>query len=184
MKPKHQTTETRAWYGQMSRPARCFVYQEDFTLGNLQSGMPGSSSETRGSFYDGFGNSIVVQYSVRPIIIFHGRIIAREYVDRLHNQMHPMIQTLFPSNDALFQDDSAPIHAAGTVQSWFEEHEVELQHLPWPAQSPDLNIIEPLWSVLETIMKNRFAAPTSLRELEDVLQEEWYKIPLETVKKL
>jgi hypothetical protein len=29
----------------------------------------------------------------------------------------------------------------GTVQSWFEEHEGELQHLPWPAQSPDLNII-------------------------------------------
>jgi hypothetical protein len=30
-------------------------------------------------------------------------------------------------------------------QSWFEEHEDELQHLPWPAQSPDLTIIEPIW---------------------------------------
>jgi hypothetical protein len=33
------------------------------------------------------------------------------------------------------------IHTAGTVQSWFEENESELQHLPWPAQSPDLDII-------------------------------------------
>jgi hypothetical protein len=32
-----------------------------------------------------------------------------------------MIQT-FP-NDAVFQDDNAPIHIAETVQSWFEEHE-------------------------------------------------------------
>jgi hypothetical protein len=73
---------------------------------------------------------------------------------------------------------------AGTVQSWFEEHEGELQHLPWPAQSPDLNITEPLWSVLETRVRNRFPPPTSLKQLEDVLQEEWDKIPLETVQNL
>jgi hypothetical protein len=53
----------------------------------------------------------------------------------------PLIQT-FPNNNAVFQDDSVPIHTAGNVQSWFEEHEGELQHLPWLAQSPHLNIIE------------------------------------------
>jgi hypothetical protein len=74
-----------------------------------------------------------------------------------------------------------PIHTAGTDQSWFEEHEGERQQLPWPAQSPDLNITEPLWSVLVTRLKNRFPPPTSLKQFEDILQEEWYKIPLETV---
>jgi hypothetical protein len=58
-----------------------------------------------------------------------------------------MIQTLFPNKDAGLQDDNVPIHTAGTVQSWFEEHEDELRRLPCPAYSPDLNIIEPLWSV-------------------------------------
>jgi hypothetical protein len=65
------------------------------------------------------------------------------------NQVLPVTQTLFPNNNAVFKDDSAPIYTAGTVPSWFEEHEGEL-HLPRPEQSPDLNIIEPLWSVLET----------------------------------
>jgi hypothetical protein len=56
----------------------------------------------------------------------------------------------------------------------FEEHEGELQHLPWSAQSPDV-------SVLETRPRNRCPSPKSLTQLEDILQEEWYKIPLETV---
>jgi hypothetical protein len=31
-------------------------------------------------------------------------------------------------------------------------------------------------------VRNRFPPPTSLQQLEDVLQEEWHKIPLETVQ--
>jgi hypothetical protein len=77
-----------------------------------------------------------------------------------------------------------PIYTAGTVQSWFEKLEGELQHLPWPVQSPDFNIIEPLWSVLETTMRNRFPPSKSVEQLEDVLQEEWYKILQETVQNL
>jgi hypothetical protein len=37
---------------------------------------------------------------------------------------------------------------------------------------------------LETGVRNRFSLPTSLKQLEDVLQEEWYKILLETVPNL
>jgi hypothetical protein len=85
-------------------------------------------------------------------------------VDGLGNQVHPMIQTLFPNDDAVFQDDSAPIHTVGTVQSRFEEHEVNFNIFQ---QSPDLSIIEPLWSVFETRVRNRFRPPTSLKQLED-----------------
>jgi hypothetical protein len=33
-------------------------------------------------------------------------------------------------------------------------------------------------------VRNRFPSPTSLKQLEDVIQEEWYKIPPETVHNL
>jgi hypothetical protein len=78
----------------------------------------------------------------------------------------------------------SPFTTAGTVQSRVEEQEGELQHLPWPAQSPDMNIIKPVWSVLVTGARNRFSPPTSIQQLEDVLKEEWYKIPLQTVQNL
>jgi hypothetical protein len=50
------------------------------------------------------------------------------------NQVHPMIQTLFPNNDTVLQEGSAPTHTAGTVQSWFGWREGALQHLPWSAR--------------------------------------------------
>jgi hypothetical protein len=90
-----------------------------------------------------------------------------------------MIQTLFQDNNAVSQDDNT-----GTIHSQLEEHEHEFQFLPWPAKLQDLNITEPLWSVLETGVRNRFPPPTSLKQLEHVLQEECYKIPLETPQKL
>jgi hypothetical protein len=63
------------------------------------------------------GGSVVVWatmswHSVGPIITLYGRTTAREYVDRLGNQVDPMIQTLLPNNNAVFQDDSALIHTA------------------------------------------------------------------------
>jgi hypothetical protein len=36
----------------------------------------------------------VVQCSAGPIITLHVPITAREYIDRLGNQVHPMIQTV------------------------------------------------------------------------------------------
>jgi len=98
-------------------------------------------------------------------------------MDNIGSQAHPMVQLLFPNNDAIFQDD-LPIHTARSVQSWFEEHEDALQHLLWLAQLPTLNIIEPLWSVLESRVRNRFYH--HLKQLE----EEWYSIPVETLQNL
>ena len=65
------------------------------------------------------------------------------------------------------------------VLSWLDEHEDALQHLLWLAQSSNLNIIEPLWSVLESRVRSRFPS-SSLKQLE----EEWYSIPLETIQSL
>ncbi|MBJ5636526.1 transposase, partial [Salmonella enterica subsp. enterica serovar Typhimurium] len=119
-----------------------------------------------------------------PIITLHGRINSGDYVTILADHVHSMVQTLFPSGDRTFQDDKAPIHRSRTVQSWFEEQEDEVAHLPWHAQSPDLNIIEPLWSVLENRVPYRYLPPASLKELERLGLEEWYNIPLTTIQDL
>lgn len=123
-------------------------------------------------------------FSVGPMITLQGHITAKDYVNILADHVHPMVQTLFPNGDGVFQDDKAPVHTAHIVQDWFAEHEDEVSHLPWPPQSPDINIIEPLWATLEKKVRDRYPPPSSLSELATVLQEEWNKIPLASLHEL
>ncbi|MBJ5686569.1 transposase [Salmonella enterica subsp. enterica serovar London] len=127
--------------------------------------------------------AMISWFAAGPIITLHRRINSGDYVTVLADHVHSMEQTLFPSGDCTFQDDNAPIHRSRTVQSWFEEHEDEVAHLPRPAQSPNLNIIEPLWAVLENRVRSRYPPPASVK-LEQFLLEEWYNIPLTTIQDL
>ena len=53
-------------------------------------------------------------------------------MDILGNQLHPVVQMLFPNDDAIFQDDNWSIHTARNAQSMFQEHEDALKQIPWP----------------------------------------------------
>jgi hypothetical protein len=122
-------------------------------------------------------------YSTGLIIILNCRIAASDYKDILGNQVHPVVQMLFPNKGAVFQGVICS-YTPPEVFSWFEEHKDALQHLNWPAQSPDLEVIEPLWSVLESTVRSRYPSPSSLKQLKDILHEVWYSIALENIQNL
>jgi hypothetical protein len=65
-----------------------------------------------------------------PLVPFMVKLLQGSKWTRLGNQVYSMIQTLFPNNNAVFQDNNVSIHTAGTVQPWFKEHESELQLFP------------------------------------------------------
>ena len=91
-------------------------------------------------------------------------------MDILGSQVHPLVQVLFPNNEAIFQVDNSSVHAARSVQSWFEKREDALEHLLWLAQLPNLNIVEPLWSVLESRVRSRFPSIISQATRRRVVQ--------------
>ena len=109
-----------------------------------------------------------------PLIRINGRQKSSDYVDLLETHLLPFLDILDPDLEYTFQDDSAPIHRARVVSNWFEENQVD--HLPWPAQSPDLNPIEHLWDELERRVRRRIPLPTSEAELFSFLEEEWYNL--------
>ena len=69
------------------------------------------------------------------------------------------------------------------VKNWYEEHGSELEHMEWPPQSLNLNIIEHLWCILERQVRDRYSLPSCLKELEQFLMKEWLKTLLDEVRK-
>ncbi|CAG8739127.1 26135_t:CDS:2 [Racocetra persica] len=69
-------------------------------------------------------------------------INSRRYIEVLKENLIPFWCELIANfgNDITFQDDNAPIHMARYTQEWMKGENI--QRLPWPAQSPDLNPIE------------------------------------------
>lgn len=49
----------------------------------------------------------------------------------------------------------------------------------WPANSPDLNVIEMVWSIMDKIIT--FYNPTTKEELKEAIHYAWNSIKMETI---
>uniref|UniRef100_A0A1B0DQ35 Tc1-like transposase DDE domain-containing protein n=1 Tax=Phlebotomus papatasi TaxID=29031 RepID=A0A1B0DQ35_PHLPP len=112
-----------------------------------------------------------------------GRMNAEAYVNILDNNFIPTLDSfMLDCSDIIFQQDNNPKCTSRLAKSWFDENSIEV--LEWPAQSPDLNPIEHLWSYLKRKLLSYETTPESIHELWKRIRDEWYRIPLIVCKKL
>jgi len=83
--------------------------------------------------------------------------------------------------DSVLMHDGAPCHRSFSTQTYLEKNKI-CCICDWPPQSPDLNVIENMWSVLKNNVSKRF--PSSIDELWNFTKEEWYKIDVGYIKNL
>lgn len=114
-------------------------------------------------------------WGLGPIVVVDGILNQKTYKELLEKHKEAIQQACSEDGDFFFQQDNAPCHKTNAIKKWMEENEVRV--LPWPAQSPDLSPIEPLWDVLERRIRARNPHPKSLSELRTALKEEWHNIP-------
>ncbi len=102
------------------------------------------------------------------------------YQEILEHFMLPSADKLYGDADFIFQQDLAPAHTAKGTKSWFNDHGVTV--LDWPANSPDLNLIENLWGFVKRKMRD--TRPNNADELKATVKETWASIPPQQCHKL
>ena len=108
-----------------------------------------------------------------------GSMNSDSYCRIMEEVMLPCVTRLL-GESFILQPDNAPCHKSRQTMQWFADNDVEV--LPWPARSLDLNPIENIWNTMAQRLAKK--KPSSKNELRLMLAHLWRQITKDECLKL
>ncbi|CAJ0584063.1 unnamed protein product, partial [Mesorhabditis spiculigera] len=104
-----------------------------------------------------------------------------DYLDILEQHLLPFIRANPNVNYTLMQDN-ASIHKSKKTMEWLKQRNINT--LPWPACSPDMNPIENVWGILVREVYGNGQQYANVADLEIAVRRAWLNVPQATFEKL
>ena len=107
---------------------------------------------------------------------------SKYYQEILQQNLKESVEIIYGVQDHpfIFQQDNAPCHTAIATKNYLNRMGIML--LPWPSQSPDLNIIEKIWQYMKIALNND--PPKNKQQLIEKIFQIWRKVPKKFIRNL
>ena len=93
---------------------------------------------------------------------------------------------LYPHNDFVFMQDSAPSHRAKATPNFLQDNTPDfINSQEWTPHSPDLNPLDySVWDILQELVDEGRREPfANLKDLQNVIRDKWHDVDDQTVRK-
>lgn len=124
----------------------------------------------------------ITWYGVGTICKVDGNINAVKYREILDNHLWPVLARHFADKPYRFQDDNAPVHRARIIEEFKRENDIH--GMTWPAQSPDLNIIENVWLRIKRSLQRTAQNINNPQELFAAIEAIWVELTVDYIRNL
>ena len=115
------------------------------------------------------------------LVVIQGNLTANRYIEIcLRQQLIPFYNQ--HNQQMLFQHDNARPHTANMTRNFLTQNNINT--LPWPALSPDLNPIEQLWDRIDRDIRNQVRKPRTIQELTNAVQNAWNAVHQMDIRRL